>query len=629
MLFIDEAYSLSTYQKNDFGREAVEMLLKEMEDPFEFHDHPQLFDRWPAARESCDQYYGSLDSHRLIPIQFFRSSTFRGRSMRLKLAVLLLCASIAIFPKASIAGPNWGEGLKALSEGVGKMAEEERKLEQQKELLEYQHKLELERMRKQQVLEEQRRQEQIQRQKAAEEQARRRAEEEKRNAISTGTGFFVNPDGYLITNHHVVSDKTDVAVRDLKGRFYRAQVVARDQRRDLALIKVTGHFPSLRITHSDSVTKGQRVYAVGYPQISIQGNESKVTDGVISSFSGIRNDDDWFQISVPIQGGNSGGPLVTESGQVVGVVVASVNVSKFHSIAGTIPQNVNYAIKSKLLLGFLDDHRIKNVSTFSEKARIGDVDNASVLVIAKNGPIDVSYSINLEQQGIDQRDRARQVADDAKRRTQEQIAERKKQADEAAAERNRRKELAAEESRRKRDAAIAEKQQREEDRQLSRRNSEVAKAMPGWESVRDSELFSAWLRGKSDSAGAKIRSAKSADVIEILRLYELEKVAFEEAHIAKNAAKEIPSPPVRAATTPIPNTATIGRVTRSLSDFGYLVADVSLLSVASGRRCFLRWRDRNIPCSIEKVSGGMASLTLSDKTPIVASMVGAIVFSAD
>ena len=218
-----------------------------------------------------------------------------------------------------------------------------------------------------------------------------RAEEERRNAISTGTGFFVDSLGHLVTNAHVIEDKSYIAIRSLDGKFYRAMVVAQDDQRDLALLQVDGKFSPLRIIHSDKVEKGQRVLALGYPQIFIQGNESKVTDGIISSFSGIEGDRNWFQISVPIQGGNSGGPLIDENGDVVGCLVATLNVKNFMNATGSVPQNVNYAIKSKSLLYFLSEQKVRNNHNRKGKTSLSSIDRSTVLVIAKNSPMDFKY----------------------------------------------------------------------------------------------------------------------------------------------------------------------------------------------------------------------------------------------
>ncbi|MBU3629447.1 trypsin-like peptidase domain-containing protein [Polynucleobacter sp. AP-Reno-20A-A9] len=94
-------------------------------------------------------------------------------------------------------------------------------------------------------------------------------------------------------------------------------------------------------------------FALGYPDITTQGFESKLTDGIVSSLSGIRDQPTNFQITNPIQHGNSGGPLFLESGEVVGVIVSML----------TKAQNVNYAIKSNYyieLLNSIDQSIIKD-----------------------------------------------------------------------------------------------------------------------------------------------------------------------------------------------------------------------------------------------------------------------------
>ena len=362
-----------------------------------------------------------------------------------KSAQVLSIAVLFIFTATNTWAFDWAAGAVGAIEALRVQLAEERKVEQQKQLIEYQYKLESERIERTYQLEreraertyqlerertereraeQERRHEVVRRQqKIAEDKKLQEVAETKRNAISTGTGFFIAPGGYLVTNHHVIEDATDFAVRDHKGRFYQATVIARDSNRDLALLKVNGAFPTLKITSSESVSKGQRVRAVGYPQISIQGNESKVTDGIISSFSGLQNDDNWFQISVPIQGGNSGGPLVTESGGVVGVVVATANVARFYKLTGNLPQNVNYAIKSKVLLDFLKVQNLQNFSASKAKISIDEVDASKVLVIAKNGLIDVSYTVSPEQRAQEERERTRTAAEETRRQREEKLAE--------------------------------------------------------------------------------------------------------------------------------------------------------------------------------------------------------------
>ena len=172
-------------------------------------------------------------------------------------------------------------------------------------------------------------------------------------ALSTGTGFVITDDGYIVTNFHVVDGGTNFAVRTISGDVLAARVVRVDRANDLALLKADStKLQPIAVTTSGDVRKAERVITIGFPQVSLQGLESKVTDGIISSLSGIQGEPNTFQISVPVQPGNSGGPLILENGLVIGVIV-----SKLSPLAtmknGSLPENVNYAIKSNYLLEFL------------------------------------------------------------------------------------------------------------------------------------------------------------------------------------------------------------------------------------------------------------------------------------
>ncbi len=408
--------------------------------------------------------------------------------------------------------------LDGISTELDRQAEVDRQLEAQKKLLEYRYKLERERTEEverkrreeERTLEAQRREQARQAQLAAERQ-KREADEERKHALATGTGFFVAPNGYLITNHHVIEGKTHFAIRDHHGDFYRAEVIAQDANRDLALLRVQGAFPSLKIVRSDTVSKGQRVMAVGYPQISIQGNESKVTDGVISSFSGVNNDPNWFQISAPIQGGNSGGPLVTETGQVVGVVVATANVMRFFKQTGNIPQNVNHAIKANVLLAFLNDRNISNIATTSGRATIDVVDRATVLVVAKAEPIDVVFSVPPEQRAAQEREKAKVEADERQQRRLEAAAEKRAQA------------LANAEQK------LVDQRAREEAARIERRDRELSKVVRDWRATKQSEAFAAWLQKQPTDVTERLNSMKASDVVAIFKRFQTERKGIEAA----------------------------------------------------------------------------------------------------
>lgn len=167
-----------------------------------------------------------------------------------------------------------------------------------------------------------------------------------------GSGFFITGDGYLITNFHVVKGANKVKVKTSSGIF-PAKIVKTDPEDDLALLKVSGQFKPLPISKGDAQL-GEAVFTIGFPDIILQGIQPKYTDGKISSLPGIRDDPKDYQISVPVQPGNSGGPLVDMSGNVVGIVEAKLDFAAALDASGDLPQNVNYAIKSKFLNDFLE-----------------------------------------------------------------------------------------------------------------------------------------------------------------------------------------------------------------------------------------------------------------------------------
>jgi len=204
---------------------------------------------------------------------------------------------------------------------------------------------------------------------------------------TTGTGFLITRNGYLVTNHHVVKDCGKVRVQTVTG-LLDAEVVRVDAASDLALLKVTGTFDALPVVSSRSARLGATVATVGFPNIGLQGFEPKLSKGDISSLAGIQDNVRYFQISVPVQPGNSGGALVDEHGNVVGVVSAQLSQKAALESSGTLAQSVNYAVKSSYLLGFLEavpeaSDRMPDAKTHEQKfeAMVDDVKKATVLII--------------------------------------------------------------------------------------------------------------------------------------------------------------------------------------------------------------------------------------------------------
>ncbi|TAK43207.1 MAG: serine protease [Betaproteobacteria bacterium] len=170
----------------------------------------------------------------------------------------------------------------------------------------------------------------------------------------SGTGFFVTTDGYFVTTHHVVGAATRVSLTLFNRTVLSAAVVATDSVHDLALLKAEGEFHALPLANSRSVRRGWSVMTVGYPQVFIQGAEPKVTRGIVNSLSGINDNAGVFQVDLPIQPGNSGGPLVTEQGFVIGVIAHRLNSTLLMTNLGVFTQNVNYAVKSEHLIDLID-----------------------------------------------------------------------------------------------------------------------------------------------------------------------------------------------------------------------------------------------------------------------------------
>ena len=180
------------------------------------------------------------------------------------------------------------------------------------------------------------------------------AEVEKRGEpAANGSGFFISADGYFVTNHHVANAGKTFFVGSKVSGWRQARLVNADEDLDLALLKISHEALPFHIESSEGITLGQTVATIGFPNIELQGLSPKFTKGEISSLAGLQDDPTAFQISVPVQPGNSGGPLFDENGDIVGVVTARLSQDAAVALTGTHAENVNYAVKSEVLLEWL------------------------------------------------------------------------------------------------------------------------------------------------------------------------------------------------------------------------------------------------------------------------------------
>jgi S1-C subfamily serine protease len=171
----------------------------------------------------------------------------------------------------------------------------------------------------------------------------------------SGTCFSVSPDGLALTAAHVVAEANEIELFFPEGESYEARIAAISPSNDLAVLRFAAmDMPYLDAVTTSNVNSGDLVFTIGYPTPEILGYEEKYTDGAISALSGLQGDASLMQITVPVQPGNSGGPVVTQEGDAVGVVTSSAAVRRFAEATGTLPQNLNWAVKMDFALPLLD-----------------------------------------------------------------------------------------------------------------------------------------------------------------------------------------------------------------------------------------------------------------------------------
>ena len=203
---------------------------------------------------------------------------------------------------------------------------------------------------------------------------------------SSGSGFFVTPT-HIITNNHVTAGCDEIEVKN-KGYRSTVELLDTDSTTDLSIL-VTGNPNNsfLYLRNRKPVVTGEQSLALGYPFSSSLGSEIKVTSGNIAALTGFNNNIAELQLTSPVQPGNSGGPLLDNNGNVIGVIVA--RLEKSEEITGDRPaQNVNFAIKSNMAKIFMDlnmvDYQVRKSNGAKEISQIvTEAKEATVQVICK------------------------------------------------------------------------------------------------------------------------------------------------------------------------------------------------------------------------------------------------------
>jgi serine protease Do len=197
------------------------------------------------------------------------------------------------------------------------------------------------------------------------------------NVNSSGTGFYINSDGKIVTNHHVVDGCSEVKVNG-----YAASIDFKSEEFDIAVIhadKASRQSQYIKLS-PDAARLNSDVTVAGFPYNGLL-TSLNITRGAVSSLKGIGGDAKYIQISAPVQPGNSGGPAVNEFGNLVGVVAARISASAVVELTGTLPENINFAVKPAILRLLLDSNGIEYSVGDSQK-EIKPVDLADKLADA-------------------------------------------------------------------------------------------------------------------------------------------------------------------------------------------------------------------------------------------------------
>lgn len=216
------------------------------------------------------------------------------------------------------------------------------------------------------------------------------SDDDARENLSTGTGWIAEG-GYIVTAAHVIENKKEIVGKLSDGKPFPLELAQIDKVNDLAILtagkkqKLPAGIP---ISRSRAKT-GTQVFTLGFPHAEVMGLNVKLSSGQVSSETGMADDPRFLQVTVPVQSGNSGGPLLNMKGEVVGIMVGKLNALKMAKASGDLTENVNYAVKVghlvPLAMGFEKDKKspvLPSTSTTLD-ALVERVKGSVILIIAR------------------------------------------------------------------------------------------------------------------------------------------------------------------------------------------------------------------------------------------------------
>lgn len=202
----------------------------------------------------------------------------------------------------------------------------------------------------------------------------------KKVRATLGAGIVASREGAIITNNHVVDGCAAITVMDTKKKRHPATVVGTDRKNDLALLRAEGPFATAAtFRDGQPVEAGESVTVVGYPLAAILGTDPNVNFGYVTALAGLRGDTSRFQVTAPIHKGNSGGPVLDQSGRVTGIVTAKLNARVVEKRTGDLPQNIGFAVRGEIAQLFLERHDVD----FGRDAGGAKLENTEVAAIGR------------------------------------------------------------------------------------------------------------------------------------------------------------------------------------------------------------------------------------------------------
>jgi len=175
---------------------------------------------------------------------------------------------------------------------------------------------------------------------------------------SSGTGFVVSRNGHVLTNNHVIEGCSRTTFQLRGGLPQEASLIASNATTDLALLKTSLATNPAMFRGPRRLRLGDEVIVYGFPLLGDLSSQGNLTYGIVSALSGLDDDLSRLQMTAQIQPGNSGGPVMNRSGEIVGVVVETANEDYFREQRGTDTQNLNFAVRDSLAVSFLDTNNV-------------------------------------------------------------------------------------------------------------------------------------------------------------------------------------------------------------------------------------------------------------------------------